>query len=110
MRSPMRVRSMRLSAALFVLVTAFADPVPVDWPMVARIREEGLQHSRVMDFESYMTDVLGARLTLSLDMQRAQTWVQGEMKELGLVNVTAEPFMDFGVTWDNEYVSVHMLE
>lgn len=106
----MRAKPMRLSALLLVLVTAFADPVPVDWAMVARIREEGLQHSRVMDFESYMTDVLGARLTLSRDMQRAQTWVQGQMKELGLANVTAEPFMDFGVTWDNEYVSVHMLE
>ena len=33
--------------------------------MVARIRAEGLQRSRVMNFESYMTDVLGARLTLS---------------------------------------------
>ncbi len=26
------------------------------------------------------------------------------------MNVVAEPFMDFGVTWDNEYVSLHMLE
>jgi hypothetical protein len=29
---------------------------------------------------------------------------------MGLVNVAAEPFMDFGVTWDNEYVSIHLLE
>ena len=48
----------------------------VDVAMVARIREEGLQHSRVMDFEGYI----------------------------------AEPFMDFGVSWDNEYVALHMLE
>jgi len=43
-------------------------------------------------------------------MARAQTWVQGQMKTMGLVNVAAEPFMDFGVTWDNEYVSIHPLE
>ena len=105
------LRSLRpLAAALLLTAAALADPVPVDWPMVARIREEGLQHSRVMDFEGYITDVLGARLTLSRDMQRAQAWAQGELRELGLANVTAEPFMDFGVAWDNEYVSVHMLE
>ncbi|MDZ4258667.1 MAG: M20/M25/M40 family metallo-hydrolase [Gemmatimonadales bacterium] len=84
-------------------------PDPVDWAMVAKIREEGLQRSQVMDRVSYMADVLGARLTLSEDMARAQRWVQGEMGRVGLVNVAAEPFMDFGVTWDNEYVSLHML-
>jgi carboxypeptidase Q len=82
----------------------------VDWPMVAKIREEGLQRSRVMDFEGYIADVLGARLTNSRDMQRAQRWVMGEMTRMGLAHVAAEPFMDFGVLWDNEYVSLHMLE
>jgi len=95
---------------LVVLVSAFTQPVnPVDWVMVAKIREEGLQRSRVMDFESYMTDVLGARLTLSEDMKRAQTWARAEMIRMGLVNVAAEPYMDYGVTWDNEYVSLHMI-
>ena len=70
---PRRLRS--FAAALFVSTAAFvADPVPVDWAMVARIREEGLQRSRVADLESYMTDVLGARLTLSEDMKEAQVW------------------------------------
>lgn len=96
---------------LVLLTLGFSgDPDPVDWVMVAKIREEGLQRSQVMDYESYMTDVLGARLTLSRDMQRAQQWAQGQLKAIGLVNVTAEPFMEFGVTWDNEYVSLHMLE
>lgn len=85
-------------------------PPSVDWAMVAKIREEGLQHSQVMNFESYMTDVLGARLTLSKDMQRAQAWALAELRRLGLANVAAEPFMDFGVTWDNEYVSLQLLE
>jgi len=82
----------------------------VDWNMVARIREEGLQKSKVMEYESYIVDVLGARLTLSRDMQRAQTWALEEMKRMGLSNVASEPYMDYGVTWDNEYVSAHMVE
>jgi hypothetical protein len=43
-------------------------------------------------------------------MKRAQAWVMGKMKGLGLENVALEPFMDYGVTWDNEYFSLHMLE
>lgn len=96
---------------LVVCVAGLSAQQPaVDLPMVAKIREEGLQRSRVMDLESYMTDVLGARLTLSKDMTRAQEWATAEMARIGLVNVTAEPFMDYGVAWDNEYTSLHLLE
>ena len=83
---------------------------PVDWQMVARIREEGLQRSQLATTLSYMTDVLGARLTNSRDMERAQRWVVDEMKRIGLVNTVTEPFMDYGVSWDNEYVSLHLVE
>lgn len=96
--------------AVMVIATAFAQAPAVDWPMVARIREEGLQRSRVMEYESYIVDVLGARLTMSRDMQRAQSWALDEMRRMGLANVASEPFMDYGVTWDNEYVSAHMVE
>jgi carboxypeptidase Q len=82
----------------------------VDWSMVAKIREEGFQHSQVMDLAGYMCDVLGARLTLSEDMKRAQSWAKNKMEEIGLVNTAIEPFMDYGVTWDNEYFSLQMLE
>lgn len=106
---PKSLRSLATTLALATAAFAYG-PVPIDWAMVARIREEGLQHSRVADLESYMTDVLGARLTLSRDMQRAQEWAKAEMGRIGLVNVAGEPFMDFGAAWDNEYVSLHMLE
>ena len=85
-------------------------PRDVDLDMVARIREEGFQRSQLENTFSYMTDVLGARLTNSSDMVRAQEWVLGEMKRIGLVNTVREPFMDYGVSWDNEYVSLHLME
>ena len=37
----------------------------VDWKVVAEIREEGFQRSEIANTLSYMTDVLGARLTNS---------------------------------------------
>jgi hypothetical protein len=80
-----------------------------DLEMIARIREEGLQRSRLPETLSYMTDVLGARLTNSMDMERAQRWVVEEMEAMGLTAVSREPFMDYGASWDNEYVSLHML-
>jgi len=97
---------------LAVAVGAFAsDQVPtVDWDVAAKIREEGLQRSQVMDIVGYMTDVLGGRLTLSEGMKRAQLWAKDKMEKLGLENVAIEPFMDYGAAWDNEYFSLHMLE
>ena len=110
--TPVRWGWVRVALALTLVLplAAFQDASTVDPVMVARIREEGLQRSRVMDYESYIADVLGARLTNSTDMQRAQQWLMGELTRMGLTNVAAEPFMDYGVTWDNEYVSLHMLE
>ncbi|RPJ03473.1 MAG: M20/M25/M40 family metallo-hydrolase [Candidatus Aminicenantes bacterium] len=100
------------AVTLAVAIGAFAsDQVPtVDWDMAARIREEGLHRSQVMDIVGYMTDVLGARLTLSEGMRRAQLWAKDKMEKLGLENVAIEPFMDYGAAWDNEYFSLHMLE
>jgi hypothetical protein len=101
-----------VAISLVIVFSAFAsDQTPtVDWNTVAKIREEGLQRSQVMDIAGYIVDVLGARLTNSEDMKRAQAWVKGKMDELGLENVVIEPFMDYGVTWDNEFFSLHMLE
>ena len=78
------------------------ESAAVDWQMVASIREEGLQRSQLAATLSYMTDVLGARYTLSRDMQRAQQWAVTEMKRIGLMNTAIEPFMDYGVSGDKE--------
>ena len=57
-----------------------------------------------------MTDVIDARLTNSKAMYQAQDWVVSEMKKMGLKNINKEPFMDYGVSWDNEFFSLHLLE
>ena len=99
-----------IGVPLGVAAQTTLDPFPVDLAMIAEIREEGLQRSQLPNTFSYMTDVLGARLTNSDDMGRAQLWVIEEMQRIGLTNTAREPFMDYGVSWDNEYVSLHMLE
>ena len=109
------MRNVRTTIAIVMFVlplTLFAqkDQPKVDWDVVAKIREEGLQRSQVMDIAGYITDVLGGRLSLSEHMKQAQTWAKGKMGGIGLTNVVIEPFMDYGVAWDNEYFSIQMLE
>ncbi len=103
------LRTLIFSIAALPLGWSGSTAQTTDLDMVARIREEGLQRSQLANTFSYLTDVLGARLTNSRDMDRAQEWVMGEMKRIGLVRIAREPFMDYGVSWDNEYVSLHLM-
>ncbi len=109
------MKSLSRVLLIIILILGFSayalNELPgVEGDMVAKIREEGFQRSQIMDIVGYMADVLGARLTLSEDMKRSQNWVKTKMEEIGLVNTVIDPFMDYGVTWDNEYFSIHMLE
>ena len=65
MKTFFKNKLVRVISFVLVLTSSFAFTLPglVDWAMVARIREEGLQRSKVMEYESYIVDVLGARLT-----------------------------------------------
>lgn len=92
------------------LATRARAQEPVDWDVVAKIREEGFQRSQVMDLVWYMTDVIGPRVTGSPNMRRGQQWAKSKMEELGLVNVVIEPYTQHGISWDNEYTSLHLLE
>jgi len=99
---------------LFMLAVLFSSPTIAqeksDLDVIAQIREEGFQRSQVMDIVSYMTDVHGNRLVGSLGMKKAQIWAKAKMEEIGLENTIIEPILDHGVSWDNEYTSIHMLE
>ena len=72
--------SLLLPVGLHVNGQNIGKQYPVDWEMVAKIREEGFHRSELPNTLSYMTDVLGARLTNSEDMRRAQTWAMDELK------------------------------
>jgi hypothetical protein len=107
-----RIRRTILTVTVILALAALSSTAQfkADPDLIARIREEGLQRSQVMDIAGYIVDVLGARLTNSQHMKRAQAWLKSKMTELGLENIAIEPFMDYGVTWDNEYFSLHLLE
>ncbi len=78
------------------------------WDVVEKIREEGFQNSHIMEDVSYMTDVYGPRLPKSPSYLAAAKWVKTKFEEYGLSNVTLDPY-EFGIGWQNEYTSVHMM-
>ena len=82
----------------------------VYWEVAAKIREEGFERSQVNEYTSYLSDVIGPRLTGSPNMRAAQRWCKGKMDEIGLVNAVIEPWGDHCVGWEIEYLSIHMLE
>ena len=81
---------------------------PVDLQAVYKIKDEGLQRSKVMEIASYLTDVYGPRLTGSPDIRRAGEWAVKELQSWGLANVKLEPWTGFGRGWTNERFSAHM--
>src|SRR3954465_8780798 len=89
-----------------ILAAAIGLPLAADWPVtekldldaIYRIKDEGFQRSKVMEIESYLTDVYGPRLTGSPYIREAADWTQKTMRDWGLANVRLESW-PFGRGW-----------
>jgi hypothetical protein len=67
--------------------------------LIERIKEEGLNRSRVMETLSYLTDVIGPRLTGSPAMKWANEWTRDTLAAWGLENAHLESWGEFGRGW-----------
>ena len=99
-------RTIVLTAVLSLLVglpltAQWAITEKLDLDAIYKIKDEGLQRSKVMEIESYLTDVYGPRLTGSPNIKEAADWAQKTMKEWGLANVKTEAW-PFGRGWQNQ--------
>src|SRR5262245_32807218 len=63
---------------------------------IARIRDEGMNRSEVMQTLSYLTEVIGPRLTGSPNMKRANEWTRDKLASWGLTNAHLEAWGPFG--------------
>jgi carboxypeptidase Q len=73
-------------------------PAAMD-PVIARIRDEGLERSEVMDTLDCLLNVIGPRLTASPNQQRASEWARDQLATWGLSNTHLEPWGPFGRGW-----------
>ncbi len=81
----------------------------IDLTMYARIREEGLKHSHVMEFGSALADGIGPRLTGSPNMAKANAWSRDTLTKIGLENAHLEDWGEFGMGWQQINTWVRMV-
>jgi carboxypeptidase Q len=100
----------RRTVAVLVVLAAIALLPPgapwaagekIDLDAIYRIKQEGLQRSKIMETASYLTDVYGSRLTGSPNARDAAEWTLRWMKEWGVSNVHLETW-PFGRGWGNQ--------
>ena len=106
----------RVGAAICLLTSLFlSDPraqpaaEKLDAQTIAKIRDEGLNRSQVMDHISWLSDVYGPRLTGSPAILQASDWVLKKLNEWGLANAHRESWA-FGKGWTLVRFSAHMIE
>src|SRR5438874_13702945 len=89
---------------LFTLIVPYAafaqqPQQPAEDPMITKIKDEGMNRSQVMQTLSYLTDVIGERLTASPNAKRANEWTRDTMTKWGLQNAHLEAWGPFGRGW-----------
>src|ERR1035441_8947149 len=71
----------------------------LDLAMYQRIRDEGLNHSHVMEFATALVDGIGPRLTGSPNLAKANAWTRDTLTKIGLENARLEDWGEFGMGW-----------
>ncbi|HLM57284.1 MAG TPA: M20/M25/M40 family metallo-hydrolase [Pyrinomonadaceae bacterium] len=110
-----RLRAALLCSLLFAHLPARAQqpqpsPTPDPNDPVQRIRDEGLNRSQIMQTLSYLTDVIGPRLTGSPGMKRANEWTRDRLTGWGLQNARLEAWGPFGRGWTLRRFSAEVVE
>jgi len=112
---------LRRSTALVLLLILFVSPVamfaqqtqapaPDANDPIQRIKDEGTNRSQVMQTLSYLSDVIGPRLTASPGMKRANDWTRDQLTKWELQNAHLESWGPFGRGWTLKRFSAQVTE
>jgi carboxypeptidase Q len=80
----------------------FAQTEKLDTTLIAKIKEEGLNHSQVMEIAFNLTDASGPRLMESPGYFRAANWAKSKLSSWGLDNANLEAWGKWGKGWELE--------
>jgi len=80
----------------------------LDLETIARIRDEGINNSHIMEYASGLFDGVGSRLTGSPDFLKAQRWSLDQFRRMSASNVHTESWGEFGMGWEQIGTSVQM--
>ncbi len=82
----------------------------IDTTALAKIKNEGMNHSQVMEVLSYLSDVYGPRLAWSPEYKEAAEWAASKLKDWGLENVHFENTNPVGKGWSLKRFSAQVIE
>ena len=100
-------RTLAVVAAAVFVCTSNAEaqgPSPL-----ARIRDEGMNHSQVVELFNHLTNVIGPRLTGSPAFKQAIDWSAATLSSFGLSKVRTESW-PFGKGWTLQKFTLEMIE
>ena len=112
-------RQFAATLLLFTLVVPYAafgqgggaqQPAPDPNDPIVRIKEEGMKRSQVMQTLSYLSDVIGPRLTASPNMKRACNWTRETLEKWGMQNAHLEAWGPFGRGWSLKRFSAQITD
>jgi carboxypeptidase Q len=89
---------------------ASATPAKDPNDPIERIKDEGMNRSQVMKTLSYLSDVIGPRLTASPGMKRSNEWTRDQLTGWGLQNAHLEAWGPFGRGWTLKRFSAQVSE
>jgi carboxypeptidase Q len=87
---------------LMLANSVFAQTENLDTSMMSKIREEGMNHSQVMEIVFNLTDANGPRLMQSPGYFKAANWAKTKLASWGLVNANLEAWGNWGKGWELE--------
>jgi len=101
--------------ALLMPLVAFGQqvaqpPAPDANDPIVRIKDEGMNRSQVMQTLSYLSDVIGPRLTASPGMKRANNWTRETLEKWGMQNAHLEAWGPFGRGWSLKRFSAQVVD
>src|SRR5437016_7505593 len=107
-------RQIAAALLLFALVAPYAafgqQPQPNSTDPIERIKDEGMNRSQVMQTLSYLSEVIGPRLTASPAAKRANEWTRDTLAKWGLQNAHLEAWGPFGRGWTLKHFSAQVVE
>ena len=99
-----------LASPATLLAQTQQAPAPDPNDPIQRIKDEGMNRSQVMQTLSYLSDVIGPRLTASPGMKRANEWTRDQLTKWGLQNAHLEAWGPFGRGWTLKRFSAQVTE
>ncbi|HEX3185138.1 MAG TPA: M20/M25/M40 family metallo-hydrolase [Pyrinomonadaceae bacterium] len=99
-----------VSPATLTAQTPAQAPAPDPNDPIVKIKDEGTNRSQVMQTLSYLSDVIGPRLTASPGMKRANEWTRDQLTKWGLQNAHLESWGPFGRGWTLKKFSAQVVE